>query len=508
MKLNRWIKRLAAATFALALALSLITYFKVTEGPNVYDLLYIRRESVEFLDRLSETSSNSDIYNLEDLRLMADPKGEWALLSLSRENPAWEEGVGAGGFIAIGRLVNSKWQFKLPQDEDFESWFLALPEELMPPELKRSFTQPPEYPEAQSSTNPFITSESDLPRQTAKLYLPYPEGRKYKINTLPGDGEHQKIWNAEEAIDFGLPKGEKIAASAGGEVIAIKDDSTSGGCGEGFKDAANYMVIKIAKDQTIRYMHLDYHSVRDLGIKLHDKVEAGQVIGRSGNTGWVCGGAHLHIVLEKLCGNRVCDSLPLNFEEFEAGDPQYDKWYESKNQSPQRRELLRSLEIIAKRRLERLKIEGVLENFYKVYACGRVKNCDEEQVTKELAYVTERVHEELFGSSFSLCLFCPPKPDKLESVPGSAKYIRFPTPTGSSFQVRVKSITKVTRGSTVELHHTVANADLIKEGGQWKVDGWEVTCGYKTNESGEVIELINIEGCEWQPPEGSSDGSD
>ena len=99
----------------------------------------------------------------------------------------------------------------------------------------------------------------------------------------------------------------------------------------------------------------------------------------------------------------------------------------------------------------------------------------------------------------------------MESV-GEAEYVSFPVPTNetTNLTVRVKAIAKATVGDEVTFHYTVTDVFLVKEDGQWKVDDWNITCGFVTDKEvgkGEEVKVLyteNLEGCEWQPPSGGA----
>ncbi|MEJ7734236.1 MAG: M23 family metallopeptidase [Polyangiaceae bacterium] len=61
------------------------------------------------------------------------------------------------------------------------------------------------------------------------------------------------------------------------------------------------------------YMHLSKPSV-----KAGDALEQGDVIGKSGNSGWSTG-PHLHVQVQQNCGIWWCQSVPLSF--VEVGKP-------------------------------------------------------------------------------------------------------------------------------------------------------------------------------------------
>jgi len=94
------------------------------------------------------------------------------------------------------------------------------------------------------------------------------------------------------AVDFLVPIGAPIFAAASGKVIWLKDDSKIGGKNrKKYWDLGNRIVIKHKNGEYTAYEHLKYKGVV---VKVDQKVERGEIIGYSGNTGWSTIGPHLH----------------------------------------------------------------------------------------------------------------------------------------------------------------------------------------------------------------------
>ncbi|MDP7110816.1 MAG: M23 family metallopeptidase [Myxococcota bacterium] len=93
--------------------------------------------------------------------------------------------------------------------------------------------------------------------------------------------------------------GEEVWASAPGVVDRIRMDSTSGGCDAAYANDANYVVVDHGDGSAALYLHLDTNSS---SLQQGDPVCAGDVVGRVGLTGWVCG-AHLHFQIQDVCNS-------------------------------------------------------------------------------------------------------------------------------------------------------------------------------------------------------------
>lgn len=135
----------------------------------------------------------------------------------------------------------------------------------------------------------------------------YPVTNGHQTNTHTG----MDAW----AWDFGLPVGTEVVAPADGVVRLIKMNSSQGGCNSAYANDANYVVIEFGDGTEALLMHLQQNS-SDLGVG--QAVKQGDVVGRVGLTGWVCG-AHLHFQIQQTCDSWWCQSQQAQF--VDLGDP-------------------------------------------------------------------------------------------------------------------------------------------------------------------------------------------
>lgn len=119
------------------------------------------------------------------------------------------------------------------------------------------------------------------------------------------------------AIDFLVPDGSKVLATAPGQVIEIIEHNTEYGEGPAFSDKLNYVTIEHENQLYSQYAHLKAGSVSMQGLRVGSHVVRGQVIGLVGKTGWVEGGEygdHLHFMIFKDSPDGA-SSVPITFND-------------------------------------------------------------------------------------------------------------------------------------------------------------------------------------------------
>ncbi len=139
------------------------------------------------------------------------------------------------------------------------------------------------------------------------LQLPWTCGDSYPVTNGHDTNTHTGM--DEWAWDFGLPVGADVVAPADGVVRMIKMNSTQGGCNSAYANDANYVVIEFGDGTEALLMHLQHDSST---LRVGQPVQQGDVVGRVGLTGWVCG-AHLHFQIQQTCGTWWCQSHAASF---------------------------------------------------------------------------------------------------------------------------------------------------------------------------------------------------
>ena len=470
----------------LIILLSGTLVWQLNEGPDPKSTGSIAREVESFL--LGTYDARDQHYSIVNLE---GPVDDWVLVTLARIDFNLSEDTGSEGAIAIGHF-NGTWEFQLQdQGGNFNTWLDQLPTELLDPDLRKYFqVQDEELNYQHQGYRPIGSLQAEL-----TFYLPYPASKRYKVTTLPGQFYHQG--SIQYAIDFDMLEGHQIAAVASGEVVGIKDDSNRGGCDKRFAGEANFIRIKTAPNESVLYLHTPVNSITESDLHVGSRVETGQVIAKSGSTGFTCNwrgsgpGAHLHIIREKWCGSRICGSLPLRFTEFGPTDPRTGIYYVSANLSVQERERIER----EKQQKEQSQIQQAVDNFITYYSCAKTVGCYDLAIP-EAKLVTKNVRGQLIDELTS-CFGCTFFWDehKIESL----EYLTISQPDSGTAKVRTKQQWYTANHSDTYTHFSVVVITLLKEDSTWKADSWEIECGYVLKGDGEVVHSENLEGCPWQP---------
>jgi hypothetical protein len=142
-------------------------------------------------------------------------------------------------------------------------------------------------------------------------------GQRFAIDWLligkNGDTTHDGREHNENYWGFGYD----VRAMASGEVTEVVDEYEDHPPGKLppvtlENIGGNHVIIRIAPQQYVLYAHLQQHSIR---VYLHQKVSAGDVIAKLGNSGNATG-PHLHI--EVVDGNAMlgAEGIPFLFDHF------------------------------------------------------------------------------------------------------------------------------------------------------------------------------------------------
>ena len=154
-----------------------------------------------------------------------------------------------------------------------------------------------------------------LPESGVTYRAPFPVGTSYPVTQTYPDSATHTTRDSMYAVDFAMPVGTDIVAARAGIVFDVASTNFKGGPDlDEYADLAN-LVRVLHDDGTFAvYAHLNWNTIR---VRPGDRVQAGEYIADSGDTGW-SSGPHLHFAVQRNMGMRV-DSLPVAFRGPDGG---------------------------------------------------------------------------------------------------------------------------------------------------------------------------------------------
>jgi len=144
---------------------------------------------------------------------------------------------------------------------------------------------------------------------------PFAAGRQFMVNQAFPDAVTHVTPDSRYAIDLSMPEHTDIYAARGGIVVEVAHSNFRGGADFG-KYGADANIVRIMHDDGsfAIYAHLSWDSIR---VRPGDRVERGEYIAASGNTGFSTG-PHLHFVVVRNEGLRSV-SVPVVFSDGRGG---------------------------------------------------------------------------------------------------------------------------------------------------------------------------------------------
>lgn len=205
----------------------------------------------------------------------------------------------------------------------------SLPlKEVLKPGVREQFlfSLRPQKKASYSFSSSYLFTEGD-PSSVPDDYLyllPYEHGKKYKLSQ-GYNGRVTHFGSNAFALDFTMDTGTPITAARGGVVVRVKEDSNRGGVGEQYAKYGNLIVIYHEDGTFGYYVHLKKNGAL---VNVGDKVDAGQLIGYSGNTGQ-SSGPHLHFSVNLPGEKGESQSIPTKFRNLDGSpfDPKAGQFY-------------------------------------------------------------------------------------------------------------------------------------------------------------------------------------
>jgi murein DD-endopeptidase MepM/ murein hydrolase activator NlpD len=136
--------------------------------------------------------------------------------------------------------------------------------------------------------------------------LPYAPGACYPVTQT---GEHlttHRLGN-RNAVDFAMPVGDAVHAARGGRVVSVYAGSRSGS--DTGLATGNHVWIRHDDGTIGKYLHLDHGGAL---VAEGQRLAAGELIGRAGNTGYTSG-PHLHFSVSTLGGDALYQTFRARF---------------------------------------------------------------------------------------------------------------------------------------------------------------------------------------------------
>lgn len=142
--------------------------------------------------------------------------------------------------------------------------------------------------------------------QDVAYQLPF-DARRFQVSQAPqGRFSHTDAEN-RDAVDFALPEGTPVLAARAGKVMQVQGNFSGNGQDPARdRDRANFIRVLHEDGSMAVYAHLRENGVL---VRSGQRVEAGQRIGVSGNTGYSTA-PHLHFVVQANAGMQL-RSIPV-----------------------------------------------------------------------------------------------------------------------------------------------------------------------------------------------------
>ncbi|MBL4574716.1 MAG: M23 family metallopeptidase [Opitutaceae bacterium] len=145
--------------------------------------------------------------------------------------------------------------------------------------------------------------------------IPFEKGKLVEV-TQGFEEKHRHSEELRYAIDWVVPEGTPVYAARGGVVIRLVEKYRKGGKEEKYRTRGNCLFV-LHSDGTIgAYLHFKR---KGIVVKKGDRIEAGTLVGYSGNTGYSAE-PHLHFDVRVPADGKTLKTFPVSFRT--AADPE------------------------------------------------------------------------------------------------------------------------------------------------------------------------------------------
>jgi murein DD-endopeptidase MepM/ murein hydrolase activator NlpD len=137
------------------------------------------------------------------------------------------------------------------------------------------------------------------PAEGYRYASPFAAGTRFSLDQGFGGRYSHADDENRYALDFGVPEGTPVLAARAGVVMQVEDDFRASGTDAArYGDRANYVRVLHDDGSMALYAHL---APASLLRRPGDRVVVGQLVGKSGNTGFSTG-PHLHFSVQRNSG--------------------------------------------------------------------------------------------------------------------------------------------------------------------------------------------------------------
>ena len=174
----------------------------------------------------------------------------------------------------------------------------------------------------------WIIGSVDAVHDDTYIYrLPFAKGSSQRVSQ-GYNGEYTHKGHSRYAIDFAMDVGTEVYAARNGVVVKLKENSNKGGDSRKFSRYGNYVTIEHDDSTLATYYHLRQYGVIP---KIGDKIQRGDLIAYSGNTGY-SSGPHLHLAVFKARNARSTQTIKIKLLGVDGTItiPQRNKFYTAK----------------------------------------------------------------------------------------------------------------------------------------------------------------------------------
>ncbi len=209
--------------------------------------------------------------------------------------------------VEVGLVFESIAGVDYPHPDDDLKWVIPARSEQVLFELP--LLGDVDVPSVQYRYAWFPGDPAAVPEDGVSYRAPFAVGTSYPVTqSYPALLTHATR-DSTHAVDISMPIGTDIFAARGGIVFDVASTNfKSGPDASDYADLANLVRILHDDGTFAVYAHLNWNTIR---VRPGDRVEEGQYIADSGNSGW-SSGPHLHFAVQRNVGMRV-DSLPVAF---------------------------------------------------------------------------------------------------------------------------------------------------------------------------------------------------